>query len=306
MKQPKNININPRRRAKVPRLFYSQLFMSKRYEAPVEVRELEKLINDFTYRNGFNVQTVFQDLLRYIIHGFSLPSTPPLTDWRYTKEQNKTFYEMFAAWIQIMEKQIKIHGWYDAFGKLFMALTSQRGQQQKGQFFTPENITKLMSEMIMGSKSDPQIPSVYDPAAGSGRTLLAAKADRPQSYLIAWDIDYTCCLMCVCNFLMNSCVGEVVCIDSLGMDNFRGAWLVNGAYYRTGLPSVQWMNEQEYLCYKQTKIPAYVFFLDQERYDEYSRMQEIWAKLMSLFKEAPEPQSDGSGKNEGEPVTQNQ
>lgn len=281
--------------------------MSKGYEAPVEVRDLEKLINDFTYRNGYDVRNVFRDLLRYIIQGFSLPNTPPLADWRYTKEQNKAFYEMFATWIQIMEKQIKIHGWYDAFGDLFMALTSQRGQQQKGQFFTPEHITKLMSEIIMGKKdSTPQIPTVYDPAAGSGRTLLAAKADRPQSYLVAWDIDYTCCLMCVCNFLMNSCVGEVVCIDTLRMDNFCGAWIINGAYYRTGLPSVQWMNEQEYLLYKQADIPAYVFFLDQERYDEYFRMRGIWSQMMSLFKDAPEPQADGTGKNEKEPVTQNQ
>lgn len=281
--------------------------MSKGYEAPVEVRELEKLINDFTYQNGFDVRDVFRDLLRYIIHGFSLPDTPPLTDWRYTKEQSKAFYGMFAAWIRIMDKQIKIHGWYDAFGDLFMALTSQRGQQQKGQFFTPEHITKLMSEIITGKKeSIPKIPSVYDPAAGSGRTLLAAKTDQPQSYLVAWDIDYTCCLMCVCNFLMNSCVGEVVCIDTLRMDNFRGAWLVNTAYYRTGLPSVQWMNEQEYLLYKQTDIPAYVFFLDQERYDEYFRMRKIWAEFMALFNDTPagpsKPPTDKAPENTGEPT----
>lgn len=267
--------------------------MSKGYEAPVEVRELEKLINDFTYRNGLDVRDVFRDLLRYIIHGFSLPDTPPLSDWRYSKEQCKAFYQMYVAWIQAMDKQIKIHGWYDAFGDLFMALISQHGQQQKGQFFTPAHITKLMSEIIMGKEeSTPQIPSVYDPAAGSGRTLLSAKADRPQSYLVAWDIDYTCCLMCVCNFLMNSCVGEVVCIDTLRMDNFRGAWIVNEAYYRTEKPSVRWLNEREYLLYKQANIPAYVFFLDQEKYDEYFRMRELWAAFMTLFNDTSQQLED--------------
>ena len=74
--------------------------------------------------------------------------------------------------------------WYDAFGDLFMALTSQSGQQQKGQFFTPAHITDLMSKITMGKQeSDAKILSVCDPTAGSGRTLLAAKADRPQSYL---------------------------------------------------------------------------------------------------------------------------
>lgn len=219
--------------------------MAKGYNAPAEVRELEKQINDFTYRNGLDVKTVFQDLLRYIVHGFSLPDTPPLSDWRYNKEQTKVFYDMFATWIQIMSQQIKRHGWYDAFGDLFMALTSQSGQQQKGQFFTPAHITDLMSKITMGKQeSDAKILSVCDPTAGSGRTLLAAKADRPQSYLVAWDIDYTCCLMCVCNFLINGCVGEVVCIDSLRMNNFRGAWIVNEALCRTGLPTVRKLDQK--------------------------------------------------------------
>lgn len=262
--------------------------MAKGHEAPHEVRELEKLINDFTYRNGLDVRIVFHDLLRYIVHGFSLPGTPPLTDWRYPKEQNKVFVEMLFTWFNIMEVQIRRHGWYDAFGDLFMALTSQRGQQQKGQFFTPEYVTELMSKIVMGhNESTPKIPTVYDPTAGSGRTLLAAKAERPQSYLVAWDIDYTCCLMCVCNFLINSCVGEVVCIDSLGTDNFRGAWLINEAYYRTELPTVRWLNEQEYRQFKQADIPPYVFFLNQKGYDDYFKMRNMWDTFMSLFKEKP-------------------
>lgn len=256
--------------------------MSKGYEAPVEVRELEKLINDFTYRNGLDVRTVFHDLLRYIINGFSIPGSPPLSHWKYSKEQNKVFYEMFATWIGIMDKQIKIHGWYDALGDLFMAPTSQRGQQQKGQFFTPDHISELCQRLTM-DKEDAAVKTVYDPAAGSGRMLISTKAASPRNYLIAWDIDYTCCLMCVCNFLMNSCVGEVVCVDTLRMNDFRGAWVVNEIYYRTGLPSIRWMNEQEYLLFKQSNIPAYVSFLDQERYDEYFKMKKMFDAIKELF-----------------------
>lgn len=127
--------------------------------------------------------------------------------------------------------------------------------------------------------------TVYDPAAGSGRMLISTKNDNPKSYLIAWDIDYTCCLMCVCNFLINSCVGEVVCMDTLRMSNFRGAWVVNETYYRTGLPSIRWMNEQEYLRLKRVNIPAYVSFLDQERYDGYFMMRKIFGNLKELFPE---------------------
>lgn len=263
--------------------------MSKGYDAPAEVRELEKLINEFTYRNGFDVQNVFRDLLRYIINGFSLPDTPPLADWRYTPEQCKSFHEMFTAWVKIMDKQIKIHGYYDAFGALFMALTSQRGQQQSGQFFTPDHLAKLCQQVVVGNSTEQKVETIYDPAVGSGRMLIAHKIDKPTSYLVGWDIDYTCCLMCVCNFLMNSCVGEVVCIDTLRMENFRGAWIVNESFYRTGLPSIRWMNETEYVRFQRAGIPAYVYFLDQENYDEYFRMRGIWANISTLLREEPQP-----------------
>lgn len=150
--------------------------MSKGYNAPAEVRELEKQINDFSYRNGLDVKTVFQDLLRYIIHGFSLPDTPPLTDWRYNKEQTKVFYDMFATWIQIMSHQIKRHGWYDALGDLFMALTSQSGQQQKGQFFTPAHITDLMSKLQWASKN--RMPKSY--RCATLRQAAAGRCWRPR------------------------------------------------------------------------------------------------------------------------------
>lgn len=255
--------------------------MSKGHDAPVEVRELEKLIREFTYSNGLEVKTVFTDLLRYIVYGFSLPNTPPPTDWRYTKDQNKVFYEMFTTWIGIMDKQIRRHGYYDAFGELFMVLTAKRSQQDTGQFFTPKPLSDLCQKIVMGAED--KVHSIYDPAVGSGSMLVATKLEHPRSYLVGWDIDYTCCLMCVCNFLMNSCVGEVVCIDTLRMNNFRGAWIVNEAYYRTELPSVRWLNEQEYLRFKQAEIPPYVYFLDQEHYDGYFEMREMWAKLMTLF-----------------------
>lgn len=270
--------------------FYTLSPVSKKYDAPIEVRELEELIRNFTYRNGLNVQDVFKDMLRYIVHGFSLPDTPPLSGWRYTQEQNKAFYEMYVTWVKIMSEQIHIHGWYDAFGELFMAFTSQRGQQESGQFFTPDDVSEVCRGIIMGKETTPT--AIYDPAVGSGRLLISTQVEHPRNYLVGWDIDYTCCLMCVCNFLMNSCVGEVVCIDTLGMDNFQGAWLVNEAYYRTGLPSVRHLSEREYTLLKRADIPYYVYFLDQKSYDRYFHYKEIWQKISKLFNDGTERTTD--------------
>lgn len=97
--------------------------------------------------------------------------------------------------------------------------------------------------------------------------------------------------MCVCNFLINGCVGEVVCIDSLRRDNFRGAWIVNEALCRTGLPTVRKLDQKEYNLFKQSDIPPYVFFINQEGYDDYFRTRETWAKVMSLFHEPPTTQT---------------
>ena len=48
-----------------------------KYETPPPVRPLEKLITDFSYTNGLDPVNVLNDLLAYIIHGFS-PGAPPL------------------------------------------------------------------------------------------------------------------------------------------------------------------------------------------------------------------------------------
>ncbi len=256
--------------------------MAKGYEAPVEVRELEKKINEFTYRYGLDIRDVFQDLLRYIINGFSIPGSPSLSNWRYTKKQTEEFYYMYVAWIGIMNKQITKKGYYDAWGDLFMALTSRHGQQQKGQFFTPEEVVALCQNMIIPESNE--VKSVHDPAAGSGRMLIASRMKNPRSYLVGWDIDYTCCLMCVSNFLINGCVGEVVCINSLTMNNFRGAWLINEGLHRTGLPTIRWMDQEEYNHFKQAHLPPYLFFLDQEHYVEYFKMREFLTQVNSLFK----------------------
>ncbi len=241
--------------------------MAARNEVPSEIRELVDVMTSFTYRNGLEARTVFSDLLRYIINGFSLPGSPALSDWRYTEEQTAEFCSMFGAWVGIMDEQLRKRGWYDAFGDLFMALAPHDGQAFRGQFFTPMDIATLCAKLMA---PDSEVPhTVCDNAAGSGRMLLAARAGSPKSYFVAQDIDYTCCLMCVCNFLIHGCVGEVICMDSLGMRAFRGAWLVNANLHSTGLPSVIWMNEDEYGRFKGKQYPPELFFMASKEYDEY-------------------------------------
>ena len=61
-----------------------------RYEISNEVRPLDRLITGFASSCGYEIQTVFNDLLRFIIHGFS-PGAPPISNWKYKRQQNASF-----------------------------------------------------------------------------------------------------------------------------------------------------------------------------------------------------------------------
>lgn len=122
-----------------------------RYEISNEVRPLDRLITGFASSCGYEIQTVFNDLLRFIIHGFS-PGAPPISNWKYKRQQNASFMEMTAEWTRIMQKQIGRSGWFDAFGELHMAYCSKPGQQANGQFFTPSHICELMVMCAAGKK----------------------------------------------------------------------------------------------------------------------------------------------------------
>ena len=61
------------------------------YNTPQAIRPLEKTICDFAYSNGYDPISVFNDFLRYVIHGFS-PGAPPLMDWKLQTAAEQAFY----------------------------------------------------------------------------------------------------------------------------------------------------------------------------------------------------------------------
>ena len=229
-----------------------------KYNTPSEIRPLEKLIMDFSYSNGYDPLNVFNDFLTYIIHGFS-PGAPPLHSWKYKRQQNEIFMEMTVEWSKLMQlKTREDMAWYDPFGDLYMSLASQSTQQGQGQFFTPVHICDLMvmcTEME-GEKKVGQ--RMGDPTCGSGRLLLAYHVRNLRSYLVAEDINRTCCLMTVCNMLIHGCVGEVICHDSLNPKNFVDGWKVNPMLTSTGIPTIRKMSTEEYLANRNLPVSPYL------------------------------------------------
>lgn len=215
-----------------------------KYNTPQALRPLEKQICDFAYANGHKPMSVFNDFLRYVIHGFS-PGAPPVKDWKYKRQQNRFFMELLAGWLQLMQRELQAHEWFDAFGDLFMALSSRSGQQAHGQFFTPVHICDFMAGCTdTGEKTTGK--RINDPTCGSGRLLLAYHVRNPGNYLVAEDISRTCCLMTVCNMLIHGCVGEVIQHDSLLPEDFKDGWFVNPILTVTGIPTIRRMDGNEY------------------------------------------------------------
>lgn len=121
--------------------------MSNRYQAPAEVRQIEKMFNEFTYLNGYESSRVFDDWLEYIICAWSFDGKP-IEGWKYKEEGNKFFYDLLCEWVRVLDKQMQLHKWYDAFGDLYMACVASKSRKQiNGQFFTPPAICDLMASI---------------------------------------------------------------------------------------------------------------------------------------------------------------
>lgn len=111
----------------------------------------------------------------------------------------------------------------DFLGKMYMSLNL--GNHWKGQYFTPYNVCKAMSEMTCGNLDD-QIEksgyiSVCDPACGAGATLIAAVNSMKRSkynfqnhvLFVGQDIDRITGMMCYIQLSLLGCAGYV-CIGN--------------------------------------------------------------------------------------------
>lgn len=222
---------------------------------PMEVKELAKMIASLAYKCKTGIDRIFDDFLIYIIHGFS-PGEKALENWKYEKEHITVFYQMYAEWVRIMKKQVYLSGWYDAFGELYMScIAGNAKKQSNGQFFTPAHICDFM--VAFCSAQDNSVAFCGDPACGSGRNLLAWHIKHLSSYLCAEDIDRTCCLMTVCNFLIHGCVGEVIWHDALSPDTYYDGWKVNETLPITGLPIVRRIAKEESIIWQNWQNQRY-------------------------------------------------
>ena len=205
--------------------------MSK-IQIPAEYKAFEDKFSALAY--GQDDSKVFDDMLTFIIDLFSFDNP-----WKPHGRYNK---------------KVRDDGeWYDPFGNLYETQIASHGRRANaGQFFTPENIVDFMVSINSGGRDlTGKGLNFGDPACGSGRFLIAAHAKFPGNYCCGEDIDRTCALMTVCNFILHGVNGEVIWHDSLmpTKERFYGAWRVCPRPDLMGCPQVSKMEWEDTLCY---------------------------------------------------------
>jgi type I restriction enzyme M protein len=196
----------------------------------MELKELINQLTQFTHKYGLEINRVFDDFLQYVIFNFTLPQyVKPEPKWPYTMEQNAELTAMLHTLIGVMNTALKHRGWYDPFGAIYEELIAGKYRRaSRGQFFTPESLCDLMAEIAHPKDTEITGQRISDPTCGSGRTLLAFNAIHLGNYYVAEDLDRTCAMMTVCNFILHGIKGEVICHNSLYPDGtFYAAWRTN-------------------------------------------------------------------------------
>ena len=141
---------------------------------------------------------------------------------RYSIEYQILMSRLFAVVVAALDENPE----QDFLGAMYHKLGLH--QQQKGQFFTPYNISHMMAEMQFAGgaeqeRGDKGYITVSDPACGAGAMLIAfANVARRHGInyqravlFVGQDIDQTAALMCYIQLSILGCPAIIIVGDSL-------------------------------------------------------------------------------------------
>ncbi len=192
-----------------------------------QVWAFTKEFDRLAYAQG-NYSQVFEDFLDFCIFYLSLGL---IND--NGKHLEKTYGE---DGLKQMMTLFKILGdgsgdFQDLLGTVYMEISSQYKASSMGQFFTPGNISAMMSEMMLSDMdTEKEGLKICDPSCGSGIMILkAARMFGNRRHLQRFtgiDLDRICCKMCIVNMALNTIPGEVFHANSLSLEHYGAYSLV--------------------------------------------------------------------------------
>lgn len=186
-------------------------------DRPKRQKELEAAIEKMSIGGRNQFADCFANFLDLALSFFCNNMDERQMELRKHLEENEDFKNAYIEALNAFGDLTE--DYHDPMGDMFMSRISHG---EKGQFFTPENVSLLMAEIIMDEKIHDGM-TINDPACGSGRTLLMAlkhlrERKDVEPILFANDLSLTCAKMTLLNFLVNSVGGEVTCGDTLKLD----------------------------------------------------------------------------------------
>jgi len=192
--------------------------------------EITKLFDKISRRH--NLSSVFNDFLTLAIcsyHHTNIQSRLTITDpdneklyLQTIKKYSRDEIDCFPKILGELHLKIQDDPYSDILGEYF-TLNITRGEN--GQYFTPEPICTLMTQ-LQGEQGSIKDKTILDPTCGSGRMLLAFAKANPNNYFYGADVSNTCAKMTTVNFFLNGLKGEVAWMNTLSME-FYGGWHIN-------------------------------------------------------------------------------
>ncbi|ANL71901.1 N6 adenine-specific DNA methylase protein [Rhizobium phaseoli] len=168
---------------------------------------------------GYGFARVYDDFLSLSCHALAerereymeiIRSYP--NDRAFGEREADYFKQAFHAWQAALQVEYK-----DYLGEIYEQRVSLG---ENGQFFTPEHLCELMAAMTAEELKDGQ--RVYDPACGSGRTLLTATRRNRLASFHGIDLDQRCVKMTALNLLCRNVDGWVVWGNTISLDAYGG------------------------------------------------------------------------------------
>lgn len=160
--------------------------------------------------------------------------------------REQDYFELYQEWIKIVSKELETSGkwYYDYLGVFYEDIIQSKYKAgTKGQFFTPQDVGKLMAELCFSESNNTGFS--YDCACGSGRLLLDAHEQNPNNILIGWDMDRQACKMAVLNLYISGARGSIICKDTLTLECYD-AWRVNNYLgYGLSIPHIEKVSEYD-------------------------------------------------------------
>lgn len=217
------------------------LIQNARSRCP-ELIDIVKEMDAFTYSHGYG--KVFNDFVNWLVFQHQYPPSIDNPLKHYKENEQKHFLNMY----QILQKEVRSRvilwnrdnstkkTFYDPLGRLYEVIKTNHKSSLLGQYFTPEPIVEMMTQIINVESNRGEVIKILDPACGSGRMGLSSAVYVIQKGIPTWismnDIDGLCAKMTAVNMALNGVVGEATCMNGLDItgDSYRFGYQVIPIY----------------------------------------------------------------------------